>query len=277
MTSRRETWISHAVLAVFSLAAVLPVIGVLVLALEPGNPADSTLNVSHGFTFSNFTSAWHIGNGFGSYLITSATVAVISVAAATVLSVLAGYAFGTMAFRGKRLLEGMLLLGLIMPLEASVVPLFYDLRTLDVSGTVWSLIIPQIALQIPFGALWMRAFFKSVPRSLIDAAEIDRAGSLTILWRVLLPVARPAILTMVALTFVWIWNDFFLSLVMLAGSDTLQTAPLALGLFTNPTLGFNDVRGEAAAAVIVATAPTLVYLFLQRHFMRGVLAGALVE
>ncbi len=277
MIGRREVWFSHAALGIFALAALLPVLSVVVLALEPGDPASSTLTLSHGFTFSNFTSAWHIGNGFGSYLVTSAIVAVVSVAGATVLSVLAGYAFGTMEFRGKKLMLTLLLLGLIMPLEASVVPLFYDLRSLSVSGTIWSLIIPQIALQMPFGILWMRAFFRSVPRSLIDAAEIDRAGSLTILMRVLLPVARPAILTMVALTFVWIWNDFFLSLVMLAGSDTLQTAPLALGLFTNPTLGFNDIRGEAAAAVIVATAPTLVYLFLQRHFMRGVLTGALVE
>jgi raffinose/stachyose/melibiose transport system permease protein len=277
MISRREVWASHAALVVFALAALLPVLGVIVLALEPGDPSSSSLTLSHGLTFSNFVAAWHIGNGFGGYLVTSAIVAVVSVAGATVLSVLAGYAFGTMEFRGRKLLLGMLLLGLIVPLEASVVPLFYDLRTLGVSGSVWSLIIPQIALQMPFGILWMRAFFRSVPRSLIDAAEIDRAGSLTILVRVLLPIARPAILTMVALTFVWIWNDFFLSLIMLAGSDTLQTAPLALGLFTNPTLGFNDIRGEAAAAVIVATAPTLVYLFLQRHFMRGVLTGALVE
>lgn len=115
MIARREVWISHAVLAVFALAAVLPVIGVVILALEPGNPADSTLTLSHGFTFSNFSSAWQIGNGFGSYLVTSAIVAVVSVAGATVLSVLAGYAFGTMEFRGKKLLTSMLLLGLIMP------------------------------------------------------------------------------------------------------------------------------------------------------------------
>ncbi len=156
MIGRREVWFSHAALGIFALAALLPVLSVVVLALEPGDPASSTLTLSHGFTFSNFTSAWHIGNGFGSYLVTSAIVAVVSVAGATVLSVLAGYAFGTMEFRGKKLMLTLLLLGLIMPLEASVVPLFYDLRSLSVSGTIWSLIIPQIALQMPFGILWMR-------------------------------------------------------------------------------------------------------------------------
>ena len=95
-------------------------------------------------------------------------------------------------------------------------PLYFDLRDLNLTDTYWALILPQVALSVAFGTFWMRAFFVSTPRSLLEAARIDGASSWTTLWRVLVPFGRPAILTMMVLVFMWTWNEFLLALVMVS-------------------------------------------------------------
>jgi raffinose/stachyose/melibiose transport system permease protein len=192
-----------------------------------------------------------------------------------VLSTLSGYAFGAMRFRGSDALFYLLLLGLIFPYEATVIPLYYVFRSVGLTDSLWALILPQIGLSIPFGTFWMRAFFRSTPASLVEASRLDGANSFSTLWRVLLPQAKPALTTMVVLVFMWTWNEFLLALVMIQ-SDNLRTAPLGLALFaganktTDPTL-------TAAAAVLVALPVVIVYVFLQRSFIRGMFAGAVKE
>jgi raffinose/stachyose/melibiose transport system permease protein len=117
----------------------------------------------------------------------------------------------------------------------------------------------------------MRAFFVSTPRSLLEAARIDGASSWTTLWRVLVPFGRPAILTMMVLVFMWTWNEFLLALVMVS-KENLRTAPLGLAFFQGQHT--SDLTLLAAGAVIVATPVVIVYVFLQRHFIRGMLTGA---
>ena len=163
------------------------------------------------------------------------------------------------------------LLGLVFPIEAMIVPLYFDLRDLGLTDTYWALILPQIGLSVAFGTFWMRAFFLSTPRSLVEAARIDGASSWTTLWRVLVPFGRPAILTMMVLVFMWTWNEFLLALVMVS-SENLRTAPLGLAFFQGQHT--SDLTLLAAGAVIVATPVVVVYVFLQRHFIRGMLTGA---
>ena len=121
-----------------------------------------------------------------------------------------------MRFRGSQILFYVFLLGLMVPIEAMIVPLYYDLRDLGLADTYWALILPQIGASVAFGTFWMRAFFRGVPRSLVEAARIDGASSWFTLWRVLLPLARPAVLTMTVLLFMWTWNEFLLALVMVS-------------------------------------------------------------
>ena len=122
----------------------------------------------------------------------------------------------------------------------------------------------------------MRAFFRSVPRSLIEAARIDGATSFGVLWRVLLPQAMPAVMTMSVLVFVYTWNEFLLALVLVSGSQSHQTAPLGLSFFAGAARA-GDPTKVAAASMLVALPILLVYLFLQRHFVRGMLGGAIKE
>jgi raffinose/stachyose/melibiose transport system permease protein len=248
---RREQVLAHLVLGVFAVIALAPVVKIVLGAGDLG-------------------AAWEEGN-FGTYLRSSAIVTGSVVAISTVLSVLAGYAFGLMRFRGAEVLFYLFVLGLTVPLEAIVVPLYYDLRDVGMTDTYWALILPQAALSTAFGTFWMRAFFRSVPRSLIEAARLDGSSTWVTLWRIVLPLGRPAVLTMVVLVFMWTWNEFLLALVMVS-DESLRTAPLGLAFFQGRNT--SDEGLLTAGALIVAAPVVIVYLFLQRHFIRGMLSGA---
>jgi raffinose/stachyose/melibiose transport system permease protein len=267
---RREQALTYTLLGVFSLIALVPIAGIVLAALQaPGELA--TFGEPSGFHPGNFAAAWDEGN-FSSYLRSSLIVAVAVVAASTLLSIPAGYAFGMMRFRGEQALFYLFLLGLMVPLEATIVPLYYDFRDLALTDTYAALILPQVGVSLAFGTFWMRAFFRSVPRSLVEAARIDGSSAWSTLWRVVLPTARPAVVTMMVLIFMWTWNEFLLALVMVS-DESLRTAPLGLAFFQGRNT--TDFALLAAGAVIVATPVIVVYVFLQRHFIRGMLSGAI--
>ena len=270
MIDRREQALTYLLLGVFSIIALVPIVGIVLTALQtPGELA--TFGTPNGFHVANFSAAWDEGH-FSTYLRSSALVVVAVVVLSTVLSILSGYAFGMMRFRGDQALFYLFLLGLMVPLEATVVPLYYDFRDVGLTDTYWALIWPQVGLSVAFGTFWMRAFFRSVPRSLVEAARLDGSSSWSTLWRVVLPLGRPAVLTMVVLVFMWTWNEFLLALVMVS-NENLRTAPLGLAFFSGRNT--TDFALLAAGSVIVATPVVILYVFLQRHFIRGMLSGAI--
>jgi len=272
--NRREQVLSYAVLAVFAIVALYPIVSILLLALHRRSDLVTGFSIPDHPTFHTFRQAWELG-GFGSGLVNSLIVAGTVAIATAVLATLAGYAFGSMRFRGANALFYLLLIGLIFPYEATVIPLYYVFRDVGLTDSLWALILPQIGLSVPFGTFWMRAFFRSTPGALVEASRLDGASSFATLWRVLLPQAWPAITTMIVLVFMWTWNEFLLALVMIQ-SDSLRTAPLGLALFAGANR-YSDPTLTAAAAVLVALPIVIVYVFLQRSFIRGMFAGAVKE
>ncbi|GAB3963849.1 carbohydrate ABC transporter permease [Actinoallomurus acanthiterrae] len=262
-TSRAERTTTYGVLIVFAVIAVFPLLAV----------ASQAFGLPH-FSVDAFTGAWRQGH-FARYLTNSLIVVTVVVVAASVLSVLAGYALGTMEFKGATALFYVFLAGLMVPTEAIVVPLYFDLRSVGLDNTLPGLMLPQIAQSVSFGVFWMRAYFRSAPRSLIEASRMDGASSWTTLWRVLLPVGRPAILTMVVLIAMWTWNEFLLALVIMNSNEDLRTAPLGLSIFQGQHQ--TEYQMLMAAALIVAAPVVLVYVFLQRRFIAGMLSGAIKE
>jgi raffinose/stachyose/melibiose transport system permease protein len=264
-----ERSVNYLLLFGFAVFALAPIVSILVSALGPddgGPPARSVAGVHVG----NFARAWELGQ-FGTYLRMSAMVTVFVVVVSLVLSIMSGYAFGTMRFRGAGVLFYLFLVGIMMPVEAIVVPLYFDLRTLGLTDTFWAIALPQVGQSVAFGTFWMRAYFRAGNRSLIEAARLDGAGHWRTLWHVLLPPGRPAVVTLTVLVFMWTWNEFLIPLVMVT-SESLRTAPLGLTFFSGQyTSGFTLL---AAGAVIVGTPVVLVYAFLQRHFIAGMLEGA---
>ena len=145
------------------------------------------------------------------------------------------------------------------------------MRRMGLYDTYWALILPQVGLSVCFGAFWMRAAFSGVPQDLEDAAKVDGCNSWSALWRVLLPVVQPAMLTLIVLLFVWTWNDFLLALVLVV-SEQLRTLPLGLAFFQGRYS--MNVTLVAAGAVMVAVPTIFIYTLFQRQFVRGVTAGA---
>lgn len=271
--SRHEIALNYGILAFFALITVLPLIGLLTSALGAPSAAAPQFGFPTHLHFANFVDAWRQGH-LGKYLLASLIVSTLATTLSCFLSLLSGYAFATMEFRGRQLLFGLLLLGIMVPSEAVIVPQYYELRSVGLTGTYWSLVFPQTAAILSFGTFWMRNFFRTIPESLLHAAAVDGANSWQTLWRVLVPISRPAILTMATLFFMWTWNEFLLALVMLA-SGNLQTAPLGLSFFRG--VHTTDYALLSAAAMIVATPVVTLYFFLQRHFIAGMLSGAVKE
>ncbi|MEN5072348.1 carbohydrate ABC transporter permease [Isoptericola cucumis] len=262
---------NYLVLGVYALVVLGPVLVVLTLALGPESA--SVGRQGRLLHWENFAEAWDVGR-FGQYMTTSLVVAVIVVAASVVVSILAGYALGTMTFRGSGFFFYLFLLGIMVPTEAFIVPLYFDMRSLGLTNTIWGVTLPQIAMSIAFGTFWMRTYFRSSSRTIVEAARIDGAGSMRILWQILVPVGRPAILTLVLLVFMWTWNEFLVPLVM-SPSGTVRTAPLGLAFFQGQYSQGTALL--AAGAVLVALPVVVLYVFLQRHFIKGMLEGAVRE
>jgi raffinose/stachyose/melibiose transport system permease protein len=279
VTGKIDRSVTYVVLIGFSLLAIYPMLSILFLAFHKKSDLVTGFSLPTTFSLQTFIDAWNEG-GFaqgmwGSFLVAT-TVTVVSAA----LSLMTGYAFGTMRFRGSGLLFNLIVVGLIFPYEATVIPLYYDFLNyhpvgINLAGSYWALILPQIGQSVTLGTFWMRAFFLSTPKALVEAGRIDGAGSFRILRSILLPQARPAILTLCVLVFIYTWNEFLLALVMLAGSNN-TTAPLGLSFFAGVARA-GDPTKVAAASVLVAAPIVIVYLVLQRQFIRGVLAGAIKE
>lgn len=263
-----EKGVNYVVLTLFAAYALAPILTILITALRPQNGV-----VGDGVHPENFLDAWQIGR-FGGALTNSLVVAILVVGVAIVLSILAGYAFGTMRFAGSTVLFYLFLLGLMVPAEAIVIPLFFDLRTLRLTDTIWALALPQIAQSVAFGTFWMRSQFRAMPENLIEAAAIDGAGGLRTLWRILVPPSLPSIATVMVLMFMWTWNEFLIPLVMSPGGEW-RTAPLGLAIFKGQYTA--DTALLAAAGVIIAAPIIIVFLLLQRYFINGMLEGAAKE
>lgn len=273
--ARRESVVSHALLTAASLLALYPFVQILLVALHEPGARVSGFSVPAVPHFGNFAEAWDRGL-FSGALASSLLVAVSVVLLTLAVAVPAGYAFAVLTFPLKGALLAVLLTGLVLPYEATVIPLYYQLRDWDLLNTYWALILPQTGLSFALGTFWMRNFFAGVPRSLREAAELDGASRLQTLRRVMLPLALPALGTLAALLFLYAWNEFLLALVLVPGNPDVRTAPLALSFFTGDRRN-SDPGVTSAAAVLVALPVLAGYAVLQRKFISGMLAGAVKE
>jgi raffinose/stachyose/melibiose transport system permease protein len=268
--SRAQVTLNYALIIACSLIAIYPLVGVVLASLYPSGTSTSPSGFALPPTFAwhNYVAAWDQGK-FAASFGTSIIVAAIMVPASVVLSIVAGYAFATMHFRGSKVIFYLFILGLIIPTEATIVPLFYDVRALHLLDTYWALILLEVSGELAFGVFWMRAAFLSAPPSLLEAARIDGASSWQTMRKIMVPFARPAILTLAVLTFADSWNEFFLALVFTVSHTT---APAGLASFSGRYT--TNIPLVSAGAVIVAVPILIVFIIFQREFMRGMLTGA---
>lgn len=219
----------------------------------------------------NLANAWTTAH-FGLYIGNSAIYCAAIVAGVVVLSCLAGYAFAQLAIPWKNVIFVAFLLGLMVPFQSIMIPLYYLLRDLHILSTYLAFIVPGVALGLPFGIFLMRAFFQGLPREIPDAARIDGAGEWATFWRVMLPLASPGMTTLIVFQFMFTWNAFLMPLVFV---QTDELRPMALGIMF--FFGrFTSDRAMIAAGVTIGMMPVIaLYLVLQRQFIKGITAGAL--
>ncbi|GAA1996751.1 carbohydrate ABC transporter permease [Microbacterium pumilum] len=270
IVNKSEIYIGRAVLVVVLAMTLLPLISMFSAALQPANENPTGLKWPTDPQWNNFLTAFetgHVWQLMGSSLFIVIFVIPISLLFAT----LAGYALGSLRIRGGRFLFVFLILGLTIPFEALIIPLYYQIEAIGVLNTQWAIILPLIGLYMPFGIVWMRAHFIGVPSELSEAARVDGATTMQEFLRVQLPLARPAMSALAILLFLWTWNQFLLPVVLVA--DPLKrTVAGALTFFQGQYSSSIPLLNAGALIIIIPT--IIVFVIFQRQFIQALLQGA---
>jgi multiple sugar transport system permease protein len=205
------------------------------------------------------------------YFLNSVVISAGSTALALLLAVFAAYGFARFDFRGKPLLQAFVLVGQLLPTAAIIVPLFITLRVLGLVNTWWGLILVYMIITLPLSVWMLTSYFRGIPAELEEAAILDGASRLQVLFRITLPLSLPGIVAVVVYAFVTTWNEFIFALCF-ATDSSVKTLPIGLAEFSTE---FNTDWGAVMAASLVMTLPVaLLFFSMQRLFVGGLTAGA---
>ena len=267
-----------------SLAAVVlailwtaPTFGLLVTSFRPKSAIDDSgwwNAVAHpSFTLDNYREALGSAGGLGAYFVNSAVIVIPAVLIPIALASLAAYAFAWIEFKGRNLLFVCVFALQIVPIQVTLIPLLTLYVKLHLNGTFWTIWLSHTMFGLPLAIFLLHNFMKEIPRELIEAARMDGAGHVQIFFKVLMPLLTPALAAFGIFQFLWVWNDLLVALTFAGG--TPDVAPLTVALAQ-----LSGTQGTAwqllsAGAFISIVIPVVVFLSLQRFFVRGLLAGGL--
>jgi multiple sugar transport system permease protein len=226
--------------------------------------------IPHPATASNYTDVLGADH-FAQYFLNSVIVAVISTALSLLLSSMMAYAFARFSFPGRELLFRILLLGLMIPAMMLIIPQFILAKYLGLLDSLGGLVVFYVASTLSLNTFLLRGFFQDIPHELEQAMEVDGAGSVARYWRLILPLARPALATATIFTFLASWDEYPWALTII-NTQSKQTLPLAIAFFQGQN---STLWGLVFAASVVAIVPVIVvFLVFQRHFVQGLTTGA---
>lgn len=205
------------------------------------------------------------------YFLNSVIVSVGSTFLALVLAIFASYGFARFNFKGKAALQSFVLIGQLLPTAAIIVPLFITLRVLGLVNTYWGLILVYMIITLPLSVWMLTSYFRAIPVELEEAAIIDGASRIGVLFRITLPLSVPGLVSVLVYAFVTTWNEFIFALCF-ATDSSVKTLPIGLAEFSTE---FNTDWGAVMAASVVMTLPiAILFLSMQRLFVGGMTAGA---
>lgn len=262
----------HVVLAVTCLLVLVPIVYLLLASFKSVQDFfERPYGLPSKWEWQNYVRAWHEAN-----VSVTLTNSILVTSAAVILSTgLAAFASYGLSQRDKRLVAPLYVLfasGMLIPVQMTVLPLFILLRQLGLSGTLFALIFPYTALGLPLAILILVPFFATLPSDLAAAARIDGATEWQVFWRVMLPLVRPALASVMILNGVWMWNEFFIPLIVAIKPET-QTLPVGIMAFVGV---YSTEWGLVFASVVVSALPVVVaYILLTRQFVAGISAGAI--
>jgi raffinose/stachyose/melibiose transport system permease protein len=269
--SRRYSWPLVAAIGIFCVSAVLPLLFMAATAFRTeADWANSRIGLPTIFSFGAFRRAWVDAN-IGVYFRNSAIITSSTVALTVVTATLAAYAFSKLRWRLSGPVYLFVLIWIAIPPLLLMVPIYVEMVQLGLLDTYGAVIFLYTALNLPFNVYLMTAFFRSVPDELIEAARMDGAGIHRIFFRVMVPLARPPLATLVIFNVLWAWNEFLFALLMLQ-SDSVKT--LTVGVLQLQGRFVTDYPALMAGLLITSLPVIGAYLVFQRHLVRGIVAGA---
>jgi len=269
----------YVVLWSYFVLVVYPVFWVFCTSLKPDKEIflhPFSLPRPGGFQWSNFVNAWTRGL-FGKYFFNSVLMTSTTVALTLLFASMAAYALARFTFKGVRPIFFYFLAGLMIPLQLAIVPLFFQMKAMHLLNSRLGLLTVYVAFGMPFSIFVMTGFFKSLPASLHESALMDGCTELGAFWHVMLPLARPGMITVGIFSFLGTWNEFFMAFMFLSGkgSEKLRTLPLGLANVTIVSQYRSD-WGMAFAGLVLMMLPTLIiYTVLQKRITKGITVGAL--
>lgn len=269
---RRYTWrtaILEVIMIAVAIVFFIPAFVLLNLSFRESNDPAGPLELPSTFTLQNYADAWVHGN-LGNALVNSTVVTVVSVFGLVTFSSLAAYPLARVGRAWSKLAFFGFLVGLLLPFQLALIPLYTTMRDLGLLGSVAGLVIYYIGLQMPFSIFLYTGFLRALPAEYEEAAAIDGAGVFGIFRRVVFPLLRPITGTVIILNVITVWNDFLTPLLYLSGSGQL-TVPVTLYSFVGQYVSQWNL---VFAGLVISIAPILiVYFILQKTVIQGFASG----
>ncbi|MCR8642485.1 carbohydrate ABC transporter permease [Paenibacillus sp. N1-5-1-14] len=259
------------IITIYALLTLYPLIWLFISAFKTNEEFFSRpFGLPTTLHFENFTRAWKVA-GMGTAFVNSIVVTAISLVLTLLIGALASFILARFNFRFKTWVLGLFVLGMLIPVHSTLVPLFILLKQMGLLDSRLALILPYIAFELPIALFIITAFMSAFPKEIEEAALIDGAGYWGIFGRIMLPLSMPALSTVAILAFLRFWNDYAFALVFIS-KPSLKTLPLSLSVFSD---GFGSDYKLTLAALSLSVIPTLViYVIFQEKIMKGMLAGS---
>jgi multiple sugar transport system permease protein len=261
---------SRVLTAGLALLFLFPLVWAAVASVSPQAGTAQT----RGWGLGNYQTLANYQAGIGQYLLNSTAVSLMTVAFTLTVSLLGGYAFATYRFPGRDVLFLVTLAILMVPYATLLIPLYVLLNDLGLQNSLTGLALVLTMFQLPFAVFMMRISFEAVPTELRESALVDGCGSFRALLHVLLPAVRPGLVTVGMFAFLAAWNDFITPLVLISDSAKAPL-PLAVATMRQQVMGIVDYGATEAGVVVLAVPCIVIFLGLQRHYVRGFMSGAL--
>jgi ABC-type glycerol-3-phosphate transport system permease component len=269
-----RTWLragGYLVLIGLAFSFIAPLLWLIITSIRPRSDVFSGALLPTAITFEAYQFVWETMQ-IEIYFLNSLRITVVTVAAVVILATMAGYAFARIPFWGRHIVFLVLLSTLMVPGPVLIIPLFLQMGELGLIDTQRGLVLAYIGGSLAFAMFLMRSFFETLPAELVDAGRIDGASEFGIFWRIMMPLARPGIATIMIFQFRDTWNEFIFAATMI---HTPELRPLQPAIFA--LVGRYSTNWPAlAAGLTVSIVPIiLVYVFLQKQFVSGLTTGAI--
>jgi len=259
------------VLAVALLISIGPGLYLISLSLMDSRQIFAGRIIPWPIHLSNYPTAWR-ATRIGELYKNSVLISTVSMVLTVAISAFAGYGLGRLQFIGRRFVYALILIGLTIPLQIALIPLFINLKALNLLNTPFALIGPYTGFGLAFGTFVMKGFFEKLPRELEEAARMDGASDFRIFAQIMLPLTRPALATVSIFLFLQNWNEFLFALTFIT-EERRRTLPT--GIYALISTEFYGNYPLLAAALVIFSLPVLILYFLfQRQFIAGLTAGA---